>query len=211
MADRDAGNKPLSNDRIPYMYIETKTEPKLQGDKVETPEFIEANNLKIDYLFYITNQVMNPSLKFLDLIIENASDIFREYIIKEENRKRCMMPITYYADGKDDSDNEFDEIEEFIDGTTSKNPMKEQKKRIKKETTKTKKKTSLNSMFNTFEELLVDNDKPNKHKDDKKPKKKKPSSKKKGGSDSSKSTKNKNVYISMNDLLDWFIVSCLNL
>ena len=57
---RDPGNKPKSNDRIPYVYIETKGEVKLQGDGIETPEYIQEQKLKPDYMFYITNQIMKP-------------------------------------------------------------------------------------------------------------------------------------------------------
>jgi len=118
IADRDPGNKPLSNDRVPYVYIETKGEPKLQGDRVETPEYIIEHKLKIDYLFYITNQIMKPALKFLELIVEDADDIFKQYIIKEENRKKCMMPIAFYAtdeklSDKSDKDDEYINFEEL--------------------------------------------------------------------------------------------------
>ena len=113
MADREPGNRPLSNDRIPYIYIETKTEPKLQGERVETPEHIIKNKLKIDYLFYITNQIMKPSLKFLDLILVDAQNIFDEYIVREENRRHCMMPIQFYANNK--SDDEFGKFDELMD------------------------------------------------------------------------------------------------
>lgn len=133
MADRDPGNKPLSNDRIPYVYIETKVEPKLQGERVETPEYIIQNKLKIDYLFYITNQIMKPSLKFLDLIIENAENIFKEYIIREENRKKCMMPIAYYA--KEDIDKngkDFIDFDNLPTYTPSKEIKEARKKTVKK-------------------------------------------------------------------------------
>ena len=44
----------------------------MQGDKIETPEFIKANNLKLDYGFYITNQIMKPIQQIFALIIENV-------------------------------------------------------------------------------------------------------------------------------------------
>jgi len=131
MADRDPGNKPISNDRIPYMYIEMKKEPKLQGDKVETPEYIIKNNLKIDYLFYITNQIEKPALKFLDLIIDNAENIFNEYIIKEENRKKCMMPIVAYHENNHDKNNiKFDDLKVLPNTKKIKKIHKEVKKPI---------------------------------------------------------------------------------
>ncbi len=101
MAERDPGNKPESNDRIPYVYFEVEDEKtiKLQGDRVEHPDYLVKNNLKIDYLFYITNQIMKPCIQFLELIVEKADRIFTDYIIREENRKKGKAPIGYYFQG----------------------------------------------------------------------------------------------------------------
>ena len=68
---REPGNKPRPGDRIAFAYIQTKGK-KLQGDKIETPEFIKANKLKLDYGFYITNQIMKPIQQIFALIIENV-------------------------------------------------------------------------------------------------------------------------------------------
>ncbi len=100
MAQRDPGNKPQSNDRIPFVYIETETTKKkiLQGERIEYPKYIIDNNLKIDYLFYITNQILKPSMQFLELIVHNPKAIFKMYTIREENRKNGTDPIMkYYA------------------------------------------------------------------------------------------------------------------
>ena len=70
MGERDPGNKPQSNDRIPYAYVKTKTIPKLQGDRVEHPDYIKENNLSIDYLFYITNQIQKPVCQVFALALE---------------------------------------------------------------------------------------------------------------------------------------------
>ena len=110
MAERDPGNKPKANDRIPYAYInkgtgkefmgykkiterrqigefkngkpkmrnfrvDDKTQPKykkvniLQGDRIEHVDYIKDNpeKCKLDYEFYITNQIMNPVKQVLDL------------------------------------------------------------------------------------------------------------------------------------------------
>jgi len=93
IADRDIGNKPLSNDRIAYAYIETSSNIKLQGDKIETPEYIIENNLKIDRLHYINNQIMKPILKFLDLICSNGKELFEEYMRLEYNRRNKIVTI----------------------------------------------------------------------------------------------------------------------
>ncbi len=67
---RDPGNKPSSGDRIPFVYISVSGKKVLQGEKIETPMFIQENNLKIDYSFYITNQIMKPVQQLFALVIE---------------------------------------------------------------------------------------------------------------------------------------------
>jgi DNA polymerase elongation subunit (family B) len=67
---RDPGNKPGPGDRIPFAYISVPGKKVLQGDKIETPTFIQENNLKLDYSFYITNQIMKPVQQLFALVIE---------------------------------------------------------------------------------------------------------------------------------------------
>jgi len=67
---RDPGNKPSSGDRIPFVYIATKNKKALQGEKIETPTYIIENGLKIDYSFYITNQIMKPVQQVFALVLE---------------------------------------------------------------------------------------------------------------------------------------------
>ncbi len=67
---RDPGNKPGPGDRIPFAYISVPGKKVLQGDKIETPSFIQENNLKLDYSFYITNQIMKPVQQLFALVIE---------------------------------------------------------------------------------------------------------------------------------------------
>ena len=88
MAERDPGNKPKANDRIPYAYVELpdsilydaenpyksgirKGKPRVrnikQGDRIEHIDYIVDNKKKLDYEFYITNQIKNPVKQVLDL------------------------------------------------------------------------------------------------------------------------------------------------
>ena len=67
---RDPGNKPGPGDRIPFAYISVPGKKVLQCDKIETPTFIQENNLKLDYSFYITNQIMKPVQQLFALVIE---------------------------------------------------------------------------------------------------------------------------------------------
>jgi len=93
---REPGNKPAINDRIQYIYIKND-EAKLQGDKIETLEFINQNKLKPDYLHYITNQIMKPVLQLYSLCLTNLSDYSEvdEYWEKVENE---LMKKEMYKD-----------------------------------------------------------------------------------------------------------------
>jgi DNA polymerase elongation subunit (family B) len=82
ITSRDPGNKPSSGDRIPFVYINTKNKKALQGEKIETPTFILENNLKIDYSFYITNQIMKPVQQVFALVLEK---------IWEQNGKKSKI------------------------------------------------------------------------------------------------------------------------
>jgi DNA polymerase elongation subunit (family B) len=67
---RDPGNKPSSGDRIPFVYVHNPNKKALQGDKIETPTFIKETGMKIDYSFYITNQIMKPVQQLFALVLE---------------------------------------------------------------------------------------------------------------------------------------------
>jgi hypothetical protein len=68
----------------------------LLGEMIEHPEYIKENSLKIDYLFYLTNQIMNPLIQFLELMMDSgeAKKIFNDYIITEQSRRRGLVPLT---------------------------------------------------------------------------------------------------------------------
>jgi DNA polymerase elongation subunit (family B) len=73
---RDPGNKPSVGDRIPFVYIENSDKKALQGERIETPEYILANKtqIKINYAFYITNQIMKPVQQLFALVLEQMKD-----------------------------------------------------------------------------------------------------------------------------------------
>jgi DNA polymerase elongation subunit (family B) len=70
IAERDPGNRPAVNDRLAYIYIENENKNSLQGERIETKEFILENpHIKPDYLHYIKNQIMNPVVQLYTLCI----------------------------------------------------------------------------------------------------------------------------------------------
>jgi len=88
---RDPGNKPGAGDRVPFVYIQTKKDMKLQGDRIETPEYIVKNNLKPDYTHYITNQIMKPVQQVFALVLQDIPEYKskkRMLVIKEKGIMR---------------------------------------------------------------------------------------------------------------------------
>jgi DNA polymerase elongation subunit (family B) len=85
---RDPGNKPSSGDRIPFVYINTANKKALQGDKIETPNFIKEQGLKIDYSFYITNQIMKPVQQVFALVLEKIWELQGKKLTTLQKYKR---------------------------------------------------------------------------------------------------------------------------
>jgi DNA polymerase elongation subunit (family B) len=67
---RDPGNKPKPGDRMKFVYVVNPDKKALQGDKIEIPQYILDAKLKIDYKFYITNQLMKPLQQLFGLALE---------------------------------------------------------------------------------------------------------------------------------------------
>ena len=106
IAERDPGNKPQTNNRIPYVFIEVdESKVELQGDRVEHPDYVKKHELRLDYLYYITNQIMKPAIQFLEKIVKNPQKVFQNYIIREENRRNGCRPITYYFKENSEQEN----------------------------------------------------------------------------------------------------------
>jgi len=101
ISERDPGNRPKAGDRIPYVYKKLeydelydkdnryKSGPRkgtprvkniLQGNRIESPEYIRLNNIDIDYSFYISNQIMKPVEQVLELDNKYNKGIFEKYI-----------------------------------------------------------------------------------------------------------------------------------
>jgi DNA polymerase elongation subunit (family B) len=109
IGEREPGNKPMINDRIPFIYVEQEAEIKgtkgtkkkkkvLQGDKIENPDYAVKNRMAIDYLHYITNQIMNPVCQVFDLVMKDSEkEIFGEIVKVEKNRreKKAMTKAGY--------------------------------------------------------------------------------------------------------------------
>jgi hypothetical protein len=107
IAKRDPGNKPKPGDRMKFVHFvhtDTKSGKKpLQGEKIETPEFILQNNLQIDYNHYITNQLMKPLQQLFGLALVNIWEL------QNNNRE-----LRNYKKEIDQLVSEFPDIEIFM-------------------------------------------------------------------------------------------------
>lgn len=120
MGHRDPGNAPQWNDRIPYVFIvidkettkdmlneynkdivdKTKKKKKLlQGDLIEHPQYVQENNLKIDYLFYLTNQLTNPLTQLFGIFEEIDGTVEEK---EKAFIKRVMKPLEKKYKNKQD-------------------------------------------------------------------------------------------------------------
>ena len=100
---RDAGNKPKPGDRMKFVHIVNDSRGVLQGDKIETPEYIIENNLPLDYDFYVTNQLMKPIQQLFGLALEQ---------IWELQNKRSA--IKAYQKDLDLLEKEYPDVETFM-------------------------------------------------------------------------------------------------
>ena len=112
IAERDPGNKPQSNDRMEFAYIKVppprKGEKILQGDRIETPDFIKDNNLELDYRFYLTNQVMKPVMQIFELVLDEKelTGIFGEALMEYDRRQSGIQRITKFVSKRSSEDDD---------------------------------------------------------------------------------------------------------
>jgi DNA polymerase elongation subunit (family B) len=113
MALRDPGNAPQLNERIPYVAVEVvekKGQKMLQGEKIEHPDYIAEHKLKIDYLFYLKNQIMNPSIQFLELLMTpaEAEKLFDDFINAVEDKRKGVQSLMKFGITKSQDTNSVD-------------------------------------------------------------------------------------------------------
>ena len=93
---RDPGNKPKPGDRMKFVFIVNDQPKALMGDKIETPEFIVENNLKLDYTHYITNQLMKPLQQLFGLALEHLWEMQnKKSAIKTYRSEMAKMEFDY--------------------------------------------------------------------------------------------------------------------
>ena len=116
----DKCKKPLSN-------------KLLQGDLIEHPLYITEKKLKINYNYYLTNQIEKPVFQIFDLVMKNPKTIIEDVVRKQKNKKngnasiklwfKAMNNNTNLTGQKEKSEfetvvdyNQFDEDENMLEG-----------------------------------------------------------------------------------------------
>jgi DNA polymerase delta subunit 1 len=100
IAKRDPGNKPRGNDRVAYAYIKVEGQAELgQGERIETPDYITAHDLRLDYGYYITNQIMNPVTQVLELTGKGArlfDELLTDYHLEQDGARRLTSGFSQF-------------------------------------------------------------------------------------------------------------------
>lgn len=112
MGERDPGNKPQVNDRVPYIFICPPSAPgkgkagggsTLQGDRIEHPDYIRERKLPVDYRFYVTNQIMKPVLQLFALALEEIPGSSRTAAAWARERKSLLEELVAVGQAQEEA------------------------------------------------------------------------------------------------------------
>jgi DNA polymerase elongation subunit (family B) len=99
MAARDAGNAPAVGERMGYVYVMPlagKPVPELQGDRIETPDYIRQTKLEPDYQYYIEHQLMKPLGQLFGLMVERIEGCpYTSASIKDDMRESVAIDLLF--------------------------------------------------------------------------------------------------------------------
>lgn len=115
VAKREPGNAFQCNDRVPYVHIVNKS-AKLVGYNIETPDYVRAHpdKCKIDYEYYVTNQISKPLCQLMALVVEQipgfrlSKDHFDRMLSQRIEVKRSSLSLSVWKQ------NEAAYVEELI-------------------------------------------------------------------------------------------------
>lgn len=92
---REYGSGPKSGDRVPYVFIDTGNSKDLQYMKAEDPDYVEANKVKIDTMYYIEHALMSPLESLFNLLIENPKKQIFDPVIDDYYISQQMEIMDY--------------------------------------------------------------------------------------------------------------------
>lgn len=98
MTLRDPGNAPSSGERLGFIYIAAppgQEAPKLQGERIETPDYIRSKGLQPDYQYYIEHQLMKPIGQLFSLMVEKIPDCPAIAMSDEGLREKIAIDLLF--------------------------------------------------------------------------------------------------------------------
>ena len=93
MRDRKPGSEPQSGDRVPFLLTKTDDHKAKGFEKSEDPNYVEENNIPVDYHYYFVNKFLNPVCDLLEpLFGDPKQDIFGDIISQHKPKKKETGP-----------------------------------------------------------------------------------------------------------------------
>ena len=94
MREREPGSEPQSGDRVQYVLVDTGNSKARAYEKSDDPKYVKANNIPLDYKYYLENKFMNPVCDLLEPLVENPKqEIFAELLPKKKTRGKQQNTI----------------------------------------------------------------------------------------------------------------------
>jgi len=66
----------------------------LQGDIIESVEYIKEKELKLDYRYYLDHQISTPCLQIFDLMMKDSQSLIKSALREDDNKKSGNQEIT---------------------------------------------------------------------------------------------------------------------
>jgi len=89
---REPGSHPHTGDRVPFVLVDTGNPAAKMFERAEDPKYVsQQEDVKLDYLYYFTNQLKKPIEDLLDPLIKGR-DIFRDLIPPKPLRGKKAVP-----------------------------------------------------------------------------------------------------------------------
>ena len=131
--------------KVHYDKCKKELTPKLlQGDTIEHPLYIEEKKLKIDYNYYLTNQIQKPVYQIFELVMNKPETIIEELVRKMNNTKNGNHSIKDWL--------------LLMNNKKTDNSQKDEENKIKKETLEDilKQDEDENLLGDQFEEDIIE-------------------------------------------------------
>lgn len=79
---RSPGSEPHSGERVRFLTVQTDDRGAKACDKAEDVEYVRTHNIPIDYRYYLSNRLRNPSTQLLEPLLEEGQDVFEGILVK---------------------------------------------------------------------------------------------------------------------------------